>query len=100
MKYACKHDFLDLHNLSRFHDHILIVMIFRYSSFEVCFVTIIKSDFMMMKYLIRVKPFDVLSKNRMANMTLVVCATRLVDNEEKGDTLLTKEPSTEEKLST
>ena len=32
-----------------------------------------------MKYVIRVKPFDVLIKNRMANMTLVVCATRLVD---------------------
>ena len=79
MKYACKHDFLDLHNLSRFLDHILIVMIFRYFSFEVCFVTIIKSDVMMMKYVIRVKPFDVLIKNRIANMTLVVCATRLVD---------------------
>ena len=57
MKYVCKHDFLDLHNLSRFHDHILIVMIFRYFSFEVCFVTIIKSDVMMMKYVIRVKLF-------------------------------------------
>ena len=34
---------------------------------------------MLMKYVIRVKPFDVLIKNRMANMTLVVCATRLVD---------------------
>ena len=79
MNHACKHDFLDLHNLSRNHDHILIVSIFRYFSFEVCFVTIIKSDVMMMKYVIRVKPFDVLIKNRMANMTLVVCATRLVD---------------------
>ena len=79
MKYACKHDFLDLHNLSRFHDHILIVMIFQYFSFEVCFVTIIKIDVMMMKYVIRVKPFDVLIKNRMANMTLVVRATRLVE---------------------
>ena len=57
MNHACKHDFLDLHNLSRNHDHILIVMIFRYFSFEVCFVTIIKSDVMMMKYVIRVKPF-------------------------------------------
>ena len=79
MKYACKHDFLDLHKLSRFHDHILIVMIFRYFSSEICFVTIIKSDVMTRKYVIRVKPFDVLIKNRMANMTLVVCATRLVD---------------------
>ena len=79
MKYACKHDFLDLHNLSRFYDHILIVMIFRYFSFELCFFTIIKSDVMMMKYVIRVKHFDLLIKNRMANMTSVVCATRLVD---------------------
>ena len=79
MNHACKHDFLDLHNLSRFHDHILIVMIFRYFPFEVCFVNIIKSDIMMMKYVIRVEPFDVLIKNRMANMTLVVCASRLVD---------------------
>ena len=54
MKYACKHDFPDLHNLFRFHDHILIVMIFRYFSFEVCFVTVNKSDVMMMKYVIRV----------------------------------------------
>ena len=79
MKHACKHDFLDLHNLSTFHDHILIVMIFRYFSFEVCFVTIIKSDVMMMKYVIRFKPFDVPIKNRTANMTSVVSATRLVD---------------------
>ena len=79
MNHACKHDFLEIHNLSRFHDHILIVMIFRCFSFEVCFVTIIKSDVMMMKYVIRVKPFDVLIKNGMANMTSVVCATRLVD---------------------
>ena len=79
MKYACKHDFLDLHNLSSIHDYILIFMIFRYFSFEVCFVTIIKSDVMMMKYVIRVKPFDVLIENIMANMTSVVCATRLVD---------------------
>ena len=79
MNHSCKHDFLDLHGLSRYHDHILIVMIFRYFSIEICFVNIIKSDVMMMKYVIRVKPFDVLIKNRMANMTLVVCATRLVD---------------------
>ena len=78
MNYACKHVFLDLHNLSRLHDHFLIVMIFRYFSFEVCFVTIIKSDVMMMKYVNQVKPFDVLIKNRMANMTSVVCAPRLV----------------------
>ena len=33
----------------------------------------------MMIYEIRVKPFDVLIKNRMANMTSVDCATQLVD---------------------
>ena len=79
-------------------------MIFRYFSFEVCFVTIFKSDVTLMKYVIRVKPFDVLIKNGMANMTSAVCATRFVDEPQvrrlKGDTLLTKEPSTEEKLST
>ena len=79
MNHACKHDFPDLHSLSRFHDHILIVMIFRYFSFEVCFVTIIKSDVMMMKYVIQVKPLEVLIKNKVANMTSVVCGTRLVD---------------------
>ena len=60
---------------------------------------------MMMIYEMRVKPFDVLIKNRMANMTSVDCATQLVDecqvrsNEEKGDPQLTKETKTEEKLS-
>ena len=33
----------------------------------------------MMKYVIRVKHFDVLIKNRMANMTSVDSATQLVD---------------------
>ena len=42
MKYACKHDFLDLYHLSRFHNLILIAMIFRHFFFEVCFVSIIK----------------------------------------------------------
>ena len=32
-----------------------------------------------MIYVVRVKPFDVLNKNRMANMTSVDCATQLVD---------------------
>ena len=32
-----------------------------------------------MIYVIWVKPFDVLIKNRMANMTSVDCATQLVD---------------------
>ena len=39
---TCKHDFIDLEQLSRFRNHILIVMIFRYSSFDVDFVTIFK----------------------------------------------------------
>ena len=34
--------FVDLEHLSRFRSYILIVMIFRYSSFEVDFVTIFK----------------------------------------------------------
>ena len=54
----------------------------------------------MLIYVFRVKPFDVLIKNRMANMTSLACATQLVDdvrsNEGKGDPQLTKEPSTEE----
>ena len=33
----------------------------------------------MMIYVIRVKPFDVLIKNRMANMTSVDCATQLAN---------------------
>ena len=33
----------------------------------------------MILYEIRVKPFDMLIKNRMANMTSVDCATQLVD---------------------
>ena len=37
---TCEHEFIDLGNLSRFRTHILIVMIFRYSSFDVDFVTI------------------------------------------------------------
>ena len=42
MKYACKHDFLDPHNLSRFHDHILIVMIFRISHLKFVLLLLIK----------------------------------------------------------
>ena len=37
---TCKHDFIDLEHLSRFRNYILIVMIFRYSSFDVDFVII------------------------------------------------------------
>ena len=36
---TCEHDFTDLEHLSRFRNHILIVMIFGYSSFDVDFVT-------------------------------------------------------------
>ena len=56
-----------------------------------------------MKYVIRVKPLDVLITNRTKNMTLVDCITELVDesevNRKKGDPQLRKEPSTEEELS-
>ena len=104
MNHACKQDFHNLEHLSRFHNHILIVMIFRHFSFEVCFVTIIKNDVIKMKYVIRVKPFDVLIKNRMANMTLVVLPPDSLTNprsdEEKGDTLLTKRTIDRRKLST
>ena len=51
---------------------------------------------------IRVTPFDVLIKNRMANMTSVDCATNwstiVRSNEEKGDPQLTKKTSTEGRL--
>ena len=36
---TCKHDFIDLEHLSRFRNHILIVMIFLYSSYDFDFVT-------------------------------------------------------------
>ena len=56
-----------------------------------------------MKYVIRVKPLDVLITNRTKNMTLVDCIAELVDesevNRKKGDPQLRKEPSTEEELS-
>ena len=89
-----QHDFFDLEHLSRFRTHILIVTIFWYSSFDVDFVTFFKNDAMMMICTTRVKPFDVLIKNRIANMTSVDCASQLVDNvrsnEKKGDPPLTK----------
>ena len=48
-----------------------------------------------------VKPFDVLMKNRLANMTSVGCATQLIDDVGsgggKGGPQLTKEPLTEKK---
>ena len=42
MNYAYKHDFVNLEPLSRFHNHILIVMIFRYFSFDVNPITVFK----------------------------------------------------------
>ena len=43
-----KHDFFDSDDLSTFRSHILFVMIFRHSPFDVDFVTIFKNDAMMM----------------------------------------------------
>ena len=74
-----KQDFIDPEHLSRFRSHILIVMTFRYSPFDVDFVTIFKKDAMMMTSKMQVKPFDVLIENRIANVTSVDCATHLVD---------------------
>ena len=34
----------------------LVVMVLRYTSFDVIYITIFKTDAMMMKYLVRVKP--------------------------------------------
>ena len=39
---TCKHDFIDLEHLSRFSNHLLIVMTFRYTPFDVDFVIILK----------------------------------------------------------
>ena len=39
---TCKHDFIDLEHLSRLRSYISIVMIFRYSSFDVNLTTIFK----------------------------------------------------------
>ena len=56
----------------------------------------------MMKYEIWVKPFDVLIKNSMANMTSVNCATHLVEECQvkrgNGRPSTGKVPSAEEKL--
>ena len=38
-------------------------------SFEVCFVTIFKSDVILLKFVIRIKHFDVSIMNRNENMT-------------------------------
>ena len=40
--YACKHDFINLDHLSRFHNHIFVSHDFSVFSFEVCFIAIIK----------------------------------------------------------
>ena len=79
INHTCKHDFIDLEHLSRFRNHILIVMIFRHSSFDVNFVTIFKNDAMMMIHKMRVKPFDVLVTNRIGNMKSADGATQLAD---------------------
>ena len=39
MNYACKHDFIKIEHLSRTFNYILIVMIFRYFSFDVDLIT-------------------------------------------------------------
>ena len=59
MNHTCKHDFINLEHLSRFHKYILIVMFLRYLFFDVNPISIFKSDVIMMKYVNRVKPFDV-----------------------------------------
>ena len=74
-----KHDFIDPEHLSRFRSQILIVIVFRHSPFDVDFVTLFKKDAMMMTSKMQVKPFDVLIKNKIANVTSVDCATQLVD---------------------
>ena len=55
-----------------------------------------------MKYVIRGKPFDVLIKNRMASMTSVVCATRLVDEPQvrRGKGWHTADPGTNNRRKT
>ena len=49
-----------------------------------------------------IKPFDVLNKNRVANMMSIDCATQFVDEclvkRRKGDPQLTKEPPSEGRL--
>ena len=42
MKYACKHDLINLEHLSIFHNYILMVMVLRYLSFDVNHVTIFR----------------------------------------------------------
>ena len=78
MNHTCKHDFIKLEQLSRSHNHILIVMIFRYFVLKFIFL-LFYCDVIMMNYVIRGKPFDVMTINRIANMTSVDCATRLVN---------------------
>ena len=76
---TCKHNFIDLEHLSRFRNQILIVMIFRHSSFDVNFLTIFKNDPMMMIYKMWVKTFDILIIDRIANMKSADGATQLAD---------------------
>ena len=42
INHTCKQDFVDVEHLSRFRYDVLIVMIFRYSPFDVEFITIFK----------------------------------------------------------
>ena len=61
MKYACKHDFIIPEHLSSFRDHILVVMVLRHMSFDVVYITILKTDVTMMKYIFfGLNPFDVI----------------------------------------
>ena len=48
IKHTRKRDFIDLEPLSRLRNHILVVVIFRHSSFDGIFVTNLKNDAMMM----------------------------------------------------
>ena len=56
MKHACKHDFIIPEHLSSFHNHILVVMVLRHILFDVVYITIFKTDVMMMKFIFRAKP--------------------------------------------
>ena len=55
MKHACKHDFIIPEHLSSFHDHILVVIFLRHIIFDVIYITILKTDVMMMNYIFRAK---------------------------------------------
>ena len=73
-------------------------MILRYLFFDVSPVSIFKSDVTIMEYVNRVKPFDVLIKNRMPIMTSIVRSTQLVGEAEKRGVNLGERPPSEEVL--